>query len=164
MNIVRTNKVLSLLLAIAMLVGFMPINKAEAATVTTVGALPTGSIIIDEGSMWEHKTGNGYTGSGEKKPLEWLVVAQNHYRSGETTVVSNEIIGKQVFDNTGINGSSHWGNSNNIRPWLNSTFYNSFGTEFKSAVIETNLENVTYQNSSYTTRDKVWLPSQLRWG
>ena len=142
--------------------------------IARLSSLPIGSIIVDADSMWEHKTGSNYSGSGEKKPIEWLVVAQNHYRNGETTVLTNEVIGKYAFDDStdrGSNyGSNHWGNSgttnatHGIRPWLNNTFYNSFSSTFKQAVIETTLENKDYNGNSYTTKDKVWLPSQTEMG
>lgn len=68
--------VLSLLLIIVQLLVFVA-RPVEAVTIQ-IKDLPLGSIVYDDSWMWEHKTGNNYTGSGEVKPVQWRVVSKNH--------------------------------------------------------------------------------------
>ena len=132
-----------------------------------------GSIVYDPNWEWEHKSGDNYSGSGVTKPVKWIIVAKNHYAPNQIILMTEEIIARQVFDNSTDRGSNqgfnHWGASGEgnvtigIRPWLNEVFYNSFTDGFKSQIMITNVPNEDY-NGSYITQDKVFLPSARELG
>lgn len=140
----------------------IPVNER-----LSLSDIPVGSVVYDPGWLWEYRNGNRYTGKGEKRVVEWTIVAKNHtgYPANSITLISNNVIGKQVFDDNGNQGSNHWGNSGTgratvgIRPWLNNVFYNSFSNDFKSQVMITNLLNVAPGREFYNTQDKVFIPS-----
>lgn len=143
-----------------------------------------GARVVDNSWKWVFKTGENYTGTGEKKPVTWIVVARNHYEGLDphVTLLSEELIGKQVFDNSTDRGSSRgsndWGNSGTtdaeagLRPWLNSdgsygkaSFYNAFSDHFKEIVLVTEVPNREWQNGdAYITSDKVFIPSTTELG
>lgn len=151
-----------------------------------ISELPVGAKVVDKSWQWEHKTGFNYTGSGKVKPVVFRVVAKNHegYPNNSVTLLSEEIIAKHMFDNSGNYGSNNWGDSGastaskGIRKFLNGssyiggdnnlypvTFYDSIGNDFKSAILETNLVNRRYNsNTDYFTKDKIFLPSQTEYG
>jgi HEAT repeat protein len=128
-----------------------------------IGDLPIGARVVDPSWEWEFRAGDNYTGNGEVKPVSWVIVAKNHYGYMERhiTLLSEELIGKHVFDNSTDRdhenskyGYNHWGESGTanatrgLRPWLNSTdihagegFYRAFSDNFKEAVLETTLPN-----------------------
>ncbi len=66
--------------------------------------------------------------------------------------------------------SNHWGNKDSadtpaaIRAWLNNDFYNHFSPEFKDAMLTTALINATPTGEPYTTKDKIFIPSQTELG
>lgn len=153
----------------------------------TLGALEIGDRVVDNSWQWEHRLGIDYSDldwqgnpieSGETKPVNWIVVAKDHYgpNSG-VTLLAEELIGKFRFDNSTDRGSdfgsNHWGNSGTtdadkgLRPWLNSTgihagqgFYEAFSSDFKNLVRSTNLPNRTWEEGSiYFTSDNVFIPS-----
>jgi serine/threonine protein kinase len=150
-----------------------------------IGDLPIGTRVVDPTWQWEFKTGDNYTGTGELKPVTWLVVAKDHYdiKEPHVTLLAEELIGKYLFDNSKgwmglISGKNHWGasgkgkNDRGLRPWLNSTgihmgegFYRTFSERFKQAVLTTNLPNRKWAiGSAYNTEDKVFLPSTTELG
>jgi hypothetical protein len=150
-----------------------------------ISDLPMGTRVVDTSWMWQFRTGNQYSGSGEVKPVNWIIVAKDHYEGLEphVTLLAEELIGKYVFDNsTNRNypyagyGYNHWGDcgtedaTRGLRPWLNSTglrhkligksFYQSFSKSFKRAVLETTLPNREWTNRTlYNTCDKVFVPT-----
>lgn len=166
--------ILVTLLILSLIIGTIPAS-ANGET-KQLKDLPTGSIVYDPSWKWEHKTGEGYTGSGTTKPVEWIIVAKDHtgYPTNSVTLLSNELIAKYTFDNSTNRGSeygsNHWGNSGNpnatagIRPFLNTSFFNTFSQNFKNIILETNLENKDYSGNSYTSKDKVFLPSEKELG
>jgi len=95
---------------------------------------------VDYSDEWE---GNP-TGPGVISPVNWIVVAKDHYEmnEGHVTLLSEKLIGLFAFDNCGERGyqnepdknilifgygHNHWGESgtitaiNGLRPWLDST-------------------------------------------
>lgn len=172
----KKKRLILLMLILSLIMSTIPASASEETK--QLKDLATGSIVYDPSWTWKHKTGNAYTGNGEIKPVEWIVVAQDHYKNSttgivngnHTTLISNELIAKYAFDdryNTdyGENyGYNHWGDSNKIRPFLNTSFFNNFSSNFKNLVLETTLNMQTYNGSSYTTKDKVFLPSEKELG
>jgi len=150
-----------------------------------ISALPMGTRVVDTSWTWQFRTGDHYSGSGEVRPVNWIIVAKDHYEGLEphVTLFAEELIGKYVFDNsTNRNhpyagyGYNHWGDcgtgnaTSGLRPWLNSTgmrhkligksFYQSFSKSFKLAVLETTLPNREWSSTTiYYTRDKVFVPT-----
>ncbi len=149
-----------------------------------LGDLPIGTRLVDLTWQWEFRVGNNYTGSGETKPVTWLVVARDHYGHGSgVTLLSAEPIGKYNFDNNkrynkkrfnvGRISSNHWANSGTgkatcgLRPWLNSTgihngegFYQAFSESFKRAVLTTTVPNRVWKKGRpYSTNDRIFIPS-----
>ena len=154
----------------------MPLEEAKANP-RQLKDLPLGTVIYDSTAVWEHRTSDGYTGSGESKAVEWIVVAKNHpdYPTNSVTLISNEIIALYVFDNSTNRGgykqgSNHWGNSGTpnattgVRPWLNENFYNHFSSNFKKSILTTTLVNKDFNGNSYNTVDKIFLPSITEMG
>jgi len=152
-----------------------------------LGDLPIGARVIDPTWEWEFRTGDNYSGPGEKKPVTWIVVAKNHYSGLEShvTLLSEELIGLYTFDNSTERvlefaelGYNHWGESGTgtatygLRPWLNSTgihsgegFYRAFSESFKNAVLLTDLPNKEgLYGNPYTTSDDVFIPSTTELG
>jgi len=97
-----------------------------------VGELTIGDRVVDPSWVWEFRTDRNYTGSGEVKPVSWIIVAKDHYEGLEphVTVLAVGLIGIYAFDDsTGrsnkldIYGSNHWGDSGSAargpRAWLN---------------------------------------------
>ncbi len=147
--------------------------------------LPIGARVIDPTWRWEFKTGGKYTGTGELKPVAWLVVAKDHYdiKEPHVTLLSEDLIGRHIFDNSkgwlGLNfGKNHWGASGTgnatrgLRPWLNSNgihagegFYRAFSESFENSVLITILPNKEWKNgNAYSTQDLVFLPSNTELG
>ncbi len=152
-----------------------------------LGDLPMGSRVVDPSWEWEFRNGKNYSGSGELKPVTWIVVAKDHYEGHEAhvTVITEELIGRYIFDNsTGRghefdkHGYNHWGESGTgnatkgLRPWLNSNgihsdegFYMAFSNNFQEAIIATTLPNKEWEKgNSYQTSDKVFIPSATEYG
>ncbi len=145
--------------------------------------LPIGAKVVDHSWEWQFRTGNNFSGAGETKSVTWIVVAKNHYgASSGVTLISEELIGLHLFDNSTNRGSgwgsNHWGDSgtNNAtrgsRTFLNSTgidawtgFYFAFSESFKSNIITTVAPNKTWDTeTSYITQDKVFIPSATELG
>jgi serine/threonine protein kinase len=125
-----------------------------------IGDLPIGARVVDPTWAWEFRTGGNYSGSGEKKPVNWIVVAKNHYEKMEphVTLLSEDLIGRHVFS---AERRNHWGESD-LRSWLNSDgLYQAFSESFKQAVLTTTVLNKEWQqnSSAYRTQDKVFIPS-----
>jgi len=151
---------------------------AEGGTMA-LSDLEIGSRVVDPSWQWGFRTEQDYTGGGEIKAVIWILVAKNHYEGLDphVTLLSEELIGKQAFDNStdrqGHDGSSHWGDSGTtnaergLRPWLNSTgihagggFYEAFSDHFKAAVLTTGVPNKEFEDGNdYITEDRVFIPS-----
>jgi hypothetical protein len=148
-----------------------------------LGNLPIGSRVVDPSWEWEYRIGANYSGTGQVKPVIWLVVARDHYGSDSgVTLLSDELIGRVAYDNsTHLNeyGNNHWGESGShstatwgLRPWLNSTgihsgegFSQAFSEEFKQAIVVTTLPNNDGQTgAAYYTEDRVFIPSTTELG
>jgi serine/threonine protein kinase len=150
-----------------------------------LGELPIGARVVDPTWRWEFKKGDKYTGTGELKPLAWLVVAKDHYdiKEPHVTLLAEELIGRHFFDNSKgwfglISGKNHWGASSTgnatrgLRPWLNSNgihagegFYLAFSKSFENSLLITILPNKEWKNgNAYSTQDRVFLPSTTELG
>jgi len=151
-----------------------------------LGDLPIGARVVDPSWEWEFRTGENYIRKpGDiTKPVTWLIVARDHF-SGlgpHVTLLSEELIGIYIFDNSTNKGSgygsNHWGESgtanatHGLRPWLNSGgihsgegFYQAFSESFKNAVLTTTIPNREWLNgNAYTSSDKVFIPSTTEYG
>lgn len=145
--------------------------------------LEIGDRLVDPSWKWEFRKASNYTGSGENKHVVWIVVAKDHYDGldSHVTLLAEVLIGRHAFDNStdrgSENGNNHWGDSGatdadyGLRPWLNSTgihkemgFYEAFSNEFSAAVKITNIPNKDREGNSYTTADKVFIPSTTELG
>ena len=144
---------------------------AETNPIITAGDLKTGDRLVDKSWQWEYRTGSGYSGTGETKPVTWIVVSNNHYgfRSG-MTLLSEELIAAYLFDESD-DVSNHWGTSGaedskrGIRPWLNGEFLAAFSHKFKESIITVNLPNADGKTGrSYISRDRVFIPSTTELG
>jgi hypothetical protein len=150
-----------------------------------ISDLPIGARVVDPSWRWMFRTGDNFSGTGEEKPVSWIIVAKDHYEGLEphVTLLAEELIGNYPFDNSTNRehdyagyGYNHWGDcgtanaTRGLRPWLNSTgirqkltrksFYCAFSILFKKAVIETALPNREWENRTiYTTRDQVFVPT-----
>ncbi|MGF7184915.1 putative repeat protein (TIGR02543 family) [Desulfitispora alkaliphila] len=153
----KTNKCRLIAIFIFALLLIVPLKNVVAAPYTgLLSDAPLGTVIKDTNN-WEHKTGDGYTGDGEVKPVEWVVVAKNHpgYPSNSVTLISKEIIGKHIFNSP---ADKQWENSD-IREWLNDDFYNHFSSDFKNATVTSSV-----YNNEGNTDDKIFLPSATELG
>jgi hypothetical protein len=150
-----------------------------------ISDLPIGARVVDPSWRWMFRTGDNFSGTGEEKPVSWIIVAKNHYEGLEphVTLLAEELIGKHPFDNSTNRkhdyagyGYNHWGYcgtanaTRGLRPWLNSTgirhkfigksFYQTFSKSFKRAVLETTLPNREWTNRTiYNSHDKVFVPT-----
>lgn len=150
-------------------------ESTELYSKKAISELGFGDKVVDNSWDWNFKTGDGYTGTGEIKPVTWIVAAKDHYGAGSgVTLLSEKLIGRFVFDNsTDIheNGDTYWRDSTHIRPWLNSSgvyaeegFYHAFSDEFKAAVLKVSIPNVSQVGSSYVTQDRIFIPSTTELG
>ena len=136
-------KLFILCLTLSLLFSITPIpSKASGDTASTLGDLPVGAIVYDPSWKWEYRTGMFYTGDGETKPVEWIVVAKDHYKdtlAGEVegnhiTLLTKDLIARFIFDNkedmfVGTMGENEWGESGSgdgvfslgvgVKPFLN---------------------------------------------
>ncbi len=149
--------------------------------------VPFGARIIDFTWEWDYRAGINYTNKAGDYPraVKWIVVAKDHYKGIEPhiTLLSEEIIGFFAFDDSSRSADNVWGNNNwgtsgtanatlGIRPWLNSTgihkgegFYQACSENFKSNIVNTFVPNCDWENgNSYTTEDKVFVPSTTELG
>ena len=182
--------VLSLLLAGFILAAEAAIStsKAEASGTQSLGDLNIGDKVVDPSWEWEHRTGRDYSGTGEAKPVTWIVVAKNHYGAGSgVTLLTEEVIGQYAFDNSTDRGSSYgssnWGDSGTtsatrgLRKFLNGSsyigddgnnynpsFYDSMSAVFKGAIIITTVPNKNWEGNPYYTDDRVFIPSSTELG
>ena len=152
-----------------------------------IGDLPIGTRVVDPSWVWKFRTCRDYTYElgDETKPVNWIVVAYDHYDLNErhVTLLSEELIGKYVFDRSPswlnlIPGKNQWGYSGTgkatcgLRRWLNSTgihsgegFYRAFSEGFRQAVLTTNVPNKEWKKgSAYTNSDQVFIPSTTELG
>lgn len=145
--------------------------------------LPLGSVVIDPSRTWEHREGENYTGTGVNKPVEWYVIAKNHYTSlrsfdrfgyvegDHVTLLSKDLIGQYMYyPKKGTNGLyaskpstrldySDWTDSS-IRSFLNTEFFSSFSSNLKESVLETRINLYDLRNRSLPdVTDKVFIPS-----
>ena len=166
------------------------INEADYMIDYEHGTIPlseveVGARLVDPAWEWEFRTGPSYSkkAGDEIKSVTWLVVAKDHYDGLEphVTLLSEELIGRFPFDNSTDRrfqvGCNHWGESgttnasHGLRPWLNSTgihssegFYQAFSYDFKRSVITTNLPNKDNLDNTYSTSDRVFIPSTTELG
>ncbi len=54
----------------------------------SIGELPIGARVADPSWEWEFRTGNNYSGSGNVKPVTWIVVAKDHYEGLDSHVTA----------------------------------------------------------------------------
>ncbi len=159
-------------------------SKAEAATAQALSSLKIGDRVVDPSWEWEFRLLPNYVRSTDDidGPIIWIVVAKDHYGANSgVTLLSEGVIGQWVFDNStnrGSNhGSHHWGNSGNpnavkgLRPWLNSKdihtgegFFQAMGTDFRRSVLNNVIPNRVRGGGAYTTRDRVFIPSNTELG
>jgi hypothetical protein len=157
--------------------------SAQPSVVQDLGKLQIGDRVIDKSWVWAHLSGDNYTGDGVIKPVTWIIVSKGHYSVeggySHVTLLSEESIASYLIDNSNNRkgNRSHWGNSgthdaeHGLRPFLNSLsksvysytgagFYDAFSSNFKNKIVTTILPNRLWSNgSSYTTNDKVFIPS-----
>ncbi len=169
----------------------IPVQEVQHYTIDyqhgtiALGNLQIGARVVDPSWSWEFKTGDNYTGSGEKKSVTWLVVAKDYYgiKEPHVTLLAEELIGRHLFDNSKswlglVSFKNHWGDSGTgyatcgLRPWLNSSgihsgegFYQAFSNRFKQAVLTTPVPNREWKNGSgYSTQDRIFIPSTTEMG
>ncbi len=149
-----------------------------------IGDLYIGARVADPSWVWEFRTGNNYFGSGNVKPVTWIVVAKDHYEGLDphVTLLAEELVGQFPFDDStdrgSIRGSNHWGESgtgnatHGLRLWLNSIglqsgkgFYSAFSEGFKRAILTTTVPNKEWKNgNAYNTSDNVFISSTTELG
>ncbi len=162
---------------------YKSIDSIKASGTQPLSNLPIGARVVDQSWEWQFRNGNNYSGASETKPVTWIVVAKNHYGANSgVTLISEELIGLHLFDDSTNRGSSwgsnHWGDSgtNNAtrgsRTFLNSIgidawtgFYFAFPESFISNIITTAVPNKIWDTGiSYSTQDKVFIPSTTELG
>lgn len=142
------------------------IQNVQASTLVEIKDIPIGSLVVDNTWQWEHRTGNGYTGNGLTKSIEWIKIADNHFKKpiyqninmlNHSTLLANESIGKRNFNYFGSNlmcGSypcgSPWNNIPVRNEFLRSTFYNAMSSSLKNRIVPT-----TTTTSQYGSADPV---------
>lgn len=163
-----------------------------------IGELPIGSLVRDASWSWEFRNGDNYLdGTTETKPVIWIIAAIDHYEfekhTPHVTLISAELVARYAFDDSTSRtrsptpyGSNNWGASGQgdakfgLRKFLNGAyedeshphfeagFFSALGSEFKSNVLPTELQNVATHDSTghrlsaplfYTTVDYVFAPS-----
>jgi hypothetical protein len=155
-----------------------------------ISHLEVGDRVVDPSWEWEFRSTDNYkiTRKAIKKPVEWIIVAKNHYEGfgPHVTLLAVECIACYAFDDAGFwgrNGDvnqgcySLWGLSGTheakvgLRPWLNSIdinkgsgFYEAFSNEFKTIVLTTPLPNKDGADNAYITADNVFIPSTTELG
>ncbi len=166
--------------------GGMEALRVEVSGTHTLGSLDIGDKVVDPSWEWEHRTGDDYSGTGETKPVTWIVVAKDHYGSESSVILlAEELIGLHAFDNSTDRdhffaeyGYNHWGESGTgdadrgLRPWLNSSgihsgegFYNAFSAAFQTAIVQVTIPNRrTGAGEAYSTLDQVFIPSTTELG
>jgi len=155
-----------------------------------ISSLEVGDRVVDLSWEWEYRTKDNYkiTLKVIKKPVEWIIVAKNHYEGivPHVTLLSVECIACYAFDDAGFWGRdgdinlgsfSLWGLSGTnaakvgLRPWLNSIdinqgegFFEAFSNDFKSHILTTPVPNKDGADNAYITIDDVFIPSTTELG
>jgi hypothetical protein len=156
---------------------------AQQYSKKSISDLNIGDKVVDTSWEWEHRTGPSdcfgggepYSGTGEIKPVRWIIVARDHYGTGSgLTLITEELIGKFTF-NIHDSYSKNWGVSS-LRTWLNSTgeyagngFYNAFSANFKNKKMTVTIPNLDWPEAirdytAYSTSDRVFVPSTVEMG
>ncbi len=153
----------------------LPGNTFTAAAVFSPDTIPLSSLsagnrVVDTAWSWIFKSGNNYSDPVvATKPVVWLVVGIDHYGPGTgVLLLAEEVIAKRVFDTRGNFGNSIWKFNNELKPWLNGTFYDAFSDDFKEAVLTTTIPHQHYLSGgeleNYTTDNKVFILSETELG
>ncbi len=148
----------------------------------SIDNLHIGDRVVDSSWEWGYRTNSNYTGSGELKPVTWVVVAKDHYDVpgglSHVTLMADELVARYAFDDSTDRcrqmpdkGNSSWRDSgttdaqHGLRPFLNSVFRGAMSESFRSSVIKTELVNANaITGEIYVTEDYVFVPSQTELG
>ena len=140
---------------------------AQDLTTTTVGALPQGTYIMDNSSIWKFR---GYNYQGEvqaERPLIWQKIEDNHYSAGTTLLLSRyevAYIGKWKYLPVNVTeGDVAWDGSV-IRDFLRTTFYESFSQKFKNAIVEVDIPYFDIDGNLKSIKDNFFVMSVAEWG
>lgn len=156
----------------------------------SISELAIGDKVTDHSWEWEYRNKDNYKAMRKtiKKPVEWIIVAKNHYEGigPHVTLLSVECIACYAFDDAGFWGREGdvnlgcfnlWALSGThearigLRPWLNSIdinegagFYEAFSNDFKSLILTTPVPNKDAADNKYVTLDNVFVPSTTELG
>ncbi len=172
--------------------GLGSISVAQASGTQPLGNLNIGDRVVDPSWDWYFHDGvnNQYSGpGGVRKPVTWIVVAKDHtnypwpkYPDNSVTLLSENLIGRHIFDNSsnrgGQYGSNNWVESGTLdatfglRTWLNSAisdhwrgFKYAFSCSFQSGLKPTLLTYYHYSDQAiYLSEDTIFIPSTTELG
>jgi len=153
-------------------------QNGAAESLISISQLDIGDMVVDGTWEWGHRVGENYSGSGEQKPVVWILAAKDHYETeegiGSVTLVAGELIGLHVFDDSTDRGhprgNNTWRDSgepdaeNGLRKFLNQEFYGAISAPFREAILNTELPNATLAGETYITSDRVFALSQTELG
>ena len=150
----------------------------ELGAMIPISHLEVGNKVVDSSWEWGHLVGENYSGSGERKPVVWVIAGMDHFDTEEgvshVTLIAEEVIGLHHFDDSTDRGhhrgNNAWEDSGKtdatagLRTFLNQEFYGTLPQHFRDAILETNLPNATGTGATYTTSDRVFALSQTELG
>jgi len=97
--------------------------------------LPIGSIVYDDLSIWDFRSGDNYAEGTtfKKEPVRWIVYKHGHFSGNSTLLLSEELVANKRFNSSNYNNP--W-RTMEIRQWLRDIFWSHFTDRFKECVVE----------------------------
>lgn len=134
------------------------IYNQNAVTITTLSALPAGSYVLDESSVWKFRKNSNYTGNiANEFPIFWYKLENNHYMPNSVLLFSCDDIADYPY-NLKANGVKDWANSD-LRKFLNGIFYAHFSEGLKDLILETDIPYRDLKGDIKISKDKIFLLS-----
>ena len=84
----------------------------------------------------------------------WIIADVNHDSANTGQTNCYDLISEKVFGERTYSSGSTWWNNSTIRTYLNSTFYDGFGTDIKTHIL-----SMKYKSNSSWYNDNIIIPS-----
>jgi len=138
LKLLKRNPVINLTIAVVLVVTMLvPMEAFSVAgndtPVQNLGGLKPGETVVDPETTWDFKDGFQHSGDTFKtEPVEWMVIAHNHFGDNTTLLLSKELVAKYRFNSSP--GADNIWETSDLRSWLRTDFYDHLSTKFKAGI------------------------------
>jgi hypothetical protein len=150
-----------------------PIEIPSGPTIA-LDALKIGDRIQDPSWNWTHRAGDNHTNSSASysdsllpkeqiKPVVWIIVGIDHYDTDSDASHFVLLSEEFLFRYTYSDGKNSWKDST-AREFINTTFVDSFSSQFKAKVPLTAVPNWDTTYTNYNSQDYAWILSKDEYG